>query len=203
MLTAKDRVLLQPSIKPEDIHPRNKKGGVGSVYNAFRLHDLPFDELKKLHDRCCGGYVMHDGCFLTVKKAKSVGSNACALGKSKRPRGADYRGLLAGTVTKTTIELTHLVLYMRGIYPKTSEDEVDHLCSQPFCLEYTHLKWSLHRANHDREKCRHTRVLTCPQCGHMYNECKHTPACVPCTCENVEEDESNSMDVTDDDGNNN
>jgi len=175
----------QPAVPPANVHPRNKgkNGGVGKTYNAHRMRLLSNGQLKHLKKKLddAGHDVMPDGCWITKRTKKQQGTFVDPTA-AKRPRGCQLDSSYKGVFGDQTFELVHIQMFASGIYPTSSEDEASHLCHNNFCINPVHLIWESHPDNVQREICRHTRAITCPQCTHQFTLCTHTTKCVVCTC---------------------
>jgi len=175
----------QPVVPASNIHPRNKgkNGGVGMIYNAHRMKLLSNGQLKHLKNKLddAGYKVMPDGCWITARTKKQQPTIVDPTA-AKRPRGCQLDTSHKGVFGDQTFELVHIQMFASGIYPVCSEDEASHLCHNNFCINPAHLIWESHPDNVQREICRHTRAITCPQCTHQFTLCTHTTKCVVCTC---------------------
>jgi len=180
----------QPAVQLSHIHPRNKDRSrkqatdvIGRVYNAHRMRLLSLSQLGFLKQKLdeIGCTVMPDGCWVANagKKNRATFADPDA---AKRPRGIMLDKRYKGVFAKQTFELAQIQMFASGVYPRSSEDEISHLCHNNFCLNPLHLLWELHPENVDRDRCRHTRDIQCPCCAHVFTICNHNPKCVSCTC---------------------
>jgi len=180
----------QPAVPLTHIHPRNKdrkrkhsEDVIGRVYNAHRMRLLSLRQLGFLKQKLdeIGSVVKPDGCWVANagKKKRATFADPDA---QKRPRGIKLDTKYKGVFGVQTFELVQIQMFASGNYPRTSEDEISHLCHNNFCINPRHLLWELHPDNIDRDRCRHTRDIACPCCHHVFTICDHIPQCVPCTC---------------------
>jgi hypothetical protein len=177
----------QPSLPFTDFHPRNKSKETNSerkpgvVYNAHRYSALSVKQLKSLRDKV-RYKVQPDNCWQSITRKD-------AKGGVKRPRGLELDAAInqGQFAAKTAFEVCAVMLVADGKSPPSSEHEASHLCHFPACVNPKHLIWENHRENHERERCRYTRRLEChckhKGCNAVYSLCKHSPPCIPCTCE--------------------
>jgi len=183
-------VAAQSAPAKSDWQPRNKAQhkGIGLVYNAYRTALLTEDQLDALYFKAMSGVTQRDDSCLIAATPLKRQPTADADGESKgtsRPRGVQLESKKRTGLfyqDKTTFELVHLILMKAGRFPPTSEHEVSHLCHNPHCIALNHLVWELHPANVDRDTCRYTRQIECPNCAHSFGLCKHVPPCVACSC---------------------
>ena len=180
----------QPAVALTHIHPRNKdrkqkQSGslVGRVYNAHRMRLLSLSQLGFLKQKLdeVGCVVKPDGCWV-ANAGKKKRATVADPDAQKRPRGLQLDRRYKGVFGTQTFELVQIQMFASGNYPRTSEDEISHLCHNNFCINPCHLLWELHPDNVDRDRCRHTRDIQCPCCRHVFTICDHNPQCVPCTC---------------------
>jgi len=180
----------QPAVPLSHIHPRNKDKAnkqsmdvIGRVYNAHRMRALSRTQLGFLKQKLdeIGSVIKPDGCWVANagKKSRATFADPDA---QKRPRGLMLDTEHKGVLGKQTFELVQIQLFAAGVYPRTSEDEASHLCHNNFCINPDHIIWELHPDNHDRDRCRHTRDILCPNCACVFTICDHKPECRPCTC---------------------
>jgi hypothetical protein len=185
---ARSYLASQPLIRAPDLHPRNKfkDGGIGKIYNAHRIRVLTPAQVRHLL-RKVQTRAMPDGCHVVTKpvvKQVPPGTNFNSTVSPLRPRGVQLDTSMTDSFfdKHTSFECTHVVLASEGRYPESSEHEVSHLCQNPLCVIPTHLIWELHPANVAREACRYVRDVACPNCRHHFSTCRHSPACIACTC---------------------
>lgn len=202
----KEWIKNQPKIAPEQLNPRNKanytdashlESAIGSIYNAHKLRLLDKQQLNVLYTQANYYEVDKRGfedsikwCHKAtgvVKKEKEHKPASTTTTISKKPRGIElprkFRyGFFSIPTNKEkeviTWEKTHIILAYEGRFPPSSEHEISHRCHNPDCIKSDHLLWELHSDNVEREKCRYTRKITCPNCSYEWNECDHQPSCI-------------------------
>jgi len=179
----------QPAVDVLDLHPRNKaliKSGspcpFGAVYNAHRVQLLTKRQLTHLMSKV-KYTVQPDGCWIADGCLKQRDLVVQTTYKG-RPRGLqlDVSFRRDYFTDATSFEQTQIILANLETFALSSEHEISHLCHTAVCLNPDHLCWELHRANHERERCRYTRSLRCPNCPTTFSLCDHNPRCIPCSC---------------------
>lgn len=93
-----------------------------------------------------------DSCIYPNWDENQKDPNTRPFLRLKRPGRGESRWDEAGGDRRNLINMTHVVLISRGMFPGVG-DEASHLCHSSFCVNGDHLVWEPRHVNQGRNTC--------------------------------------------------